>query len=271
LTQGGGQEQLATTHSSQTPSRMSSDTFEFPPKSVTAKPASVFGIMDRLSAKPQEPADLAHAYAGGVSTPAVWQFGCGNAERASTCRRGGLIAPISARELVVSVGRDLSAAASRTIVRRCLNMLKLRIVSSFAPVELRVNYSPSEVMGSTRRRKRRKKKATGTGQGFVSGALHAPNGNGTIPVDPREKRAQNKATVEMHNVLSDRRNTMVIRGLTAGRITRRVKPKPTSALASRSIRPDERPVAIGGARRSMRAHESGALGQAAWSKRLQRQ
>jgi hypothetical protein len=58
-------------------------------------------------------------------------------------------------------------------------------------------------------------------------------------VDPTEKKEQNKATDEMRNVFFDRRNSMVINGLSARRSTRRAKPKPTSVVASRAIRRDE--------------------------------
>jgi hypothetical protein len=51
----------------------------------------------------------------------------------------------------------------------------------------------------------------------------------------------------MRDVLFDRRNSMVNKGLSAWRITRGVKPKPTSVAASRSIRLDARPVVMGGA------------------------
>jgi hypothetical protein len=58
---------------------------------------------------------------------------------------------------------------------------------------------------------------------------------------------QNKATGEMPKTLFDRRNSVVNKGLSARRVTRVVKPKPTSVVASRAIRLDERPVAMGGA------------------------
>jgi hypothetical protein len=56
----------------------------------------------------------------------------------------------------------------------------------------------------------------------------------------------------MRNTLFDRRNSMVNKGLSARRTTRGVKPKPTSVVASRSIRLDERPVAMAGADREHR-------------------
>jgi hypothetical protein len=85
-------------------------------------------------------------------------------------------------------------------------------------------------MRSTRRRKKRKSKPPSSG--------HA--------IDPREKTAQIKPTDGMHGLLCDRRNTLVNNGLSARRSTRDVKPKPTCAVASPSIRLDERPVAKSG-------------------------
>jgi hypothetical protein len=66
-------------------------------------------------------------------------------------------------------------------------------------------------------------------------------------VDPTEKTAQIKPTVEMRNGLIDRRNSVMNKDLTARRSTRGVKPKPAWAVASRAIPLDERPVVMGGA------------------------
>ena len=63
-------------------------------------------------------------------------------------------------------------------------------------------------------------------------------------IDPREKKTQIKPTDEMGNTLCDRRNGVVNKGLSARRNTRVVKTKPTSAVASLSIRLDRRPVAV---------------------------
>ena len=75
----------------------------------------------------------------------------------------------------------------------------------------------------------------GSRSGLAWRGLLSSTGDG---IDPTEKKAQNKATVDMRNVLFDRRNGMVNKGLSARRMTRGVKPKPTSLVASRSIRLD---------------------------------
>jgi hypothetical protein len=67
--------------------------------------------------------------------------------------------------------------------------------------------------------------------GLASRGLLSSSGD---RIDRTQKRAQNKATVEMRNTLFDRRNSMVKKGLSAGQSTRGVNPKPSSAVASRS-------------------------------------
>jgi hypothetical protein len=80
--------------------------------------------------------------------------------------------------------------------------------------------------------------------GRASRELLSSSGDG---IDPTEKNVQNKATVEVRNALFDRRNSLVNKSLSARRSTRGVKPKPTLVVASRSIRLDDQPVAMGGA------------------------
>jgi hypothetical protein len=58
------------------------------------------------------------------------------------------------------------------------------------------------------------------------------------------KQSQIKPTDEMRNTLCDRRNGVVDKVLSAWRKTRGVRTKPASAVASRPIRLDMRPVAV---------------------------
>jgi hypothetical protein len=107
----------------------------------------------------------------------------------------------------------------------------------------------------------------GSRSGLASRGLLSSRGDG---IDPTEKKAQNKATVEMRNVLIDRRNSMANNDLGARRNTRGAKPKPVSVVTSRSIRLDDRPVAMSGAGEEHRRHQSGAVGRVARSKPIRR-
>jgi hypothetical protein len=84
----------------------------------------------------------------------------------------------------------------------------------------------------------------------ASRGLH-PSANDRF--NPTKKKAQNKATDERLNALFERRNGVMNKGLSARLGTRGVKPKPTSAVATRSIWPDARPVELGGAVRGTSA------------------
>ena len=138
---------------------------------------------------------------------------------------------MTAKRLSVLISCDCPAAANEAIVRRCPNVANPQIIPAVALVELRVGYSPPGAMGSSRRRKRR----------------------------------QIKPTDEMRNVLCDRRNNMVNKGLSARLIIKDVKPNPASAVASGAIRPYPRPIATGGAafdhgrRRFRRTRSSGTI------------
>jgi hypothetical protein len=151
-------------------------------------------------------------------------------------RRGGVVAPMAMRGSMALIVSDCPVAANGAVVRNYLNVSNPRMMSAVDLLKLRVSYSDPEAMGSNRRR----------------------------------KRARNKATVGMRKVLFDRRNNMADKGLSAPCRTRRVKPKPTSAVASRASRLDERPVAMSGAGEEHRRHESGALGRVARSKPIRR-
>jgi hypothetical protein len=133
-------------------------------------------------------------------------------------RRGGAIAPMATTGSKVLILSDRPAEAIGAVAPRFLSVSNPRMMAAVALVELGMSSSPPEAMGSTRRRKRR----------------------------------QNKPTVGVRNALFDLRNSMVNNGLSERHSTRGVQPKPTSAVATRSIRLDERLVAMGRAAREHR-------------------
>jgi hypothetical protein len=73
---------------------------------------------------------MAHAYGGGVSPPALWQFGCGKAGLLGWQRRGGGIARSSRKESIITIVSNSPAAALVAAVRECGNIMTIRVVSA---------------------------------------------------------------------------------------------------------------------------------------------
>src|SRR5204862_799297 len=83
----------------------------------------------------KRPADMAHANAGGVSTPARWQFGLGWMGGPHGRRRGGGVAPMPIRKPDAPVVSDPAAAAHGVVARKRLNVSNLPTIASIDLIE----------------------------------------------------------------------------------------------------------------------------------------
>ncbi len=116
-------------------------------------------------------------------------------------RRGRVVASMKTRASNGLILSDRPAAANEAVVRRHRNGAIPRTMSTAARVELRLSYSRPQAKGSTRRR----------------------------------KKDQNKPTVDMRNVLFDRRNNMFNNGLSARHRTMGAKPLALASSPGRSF------------------------------------
>ena len=73
---------------------------------------------------------MAHAYGGGVSPPALCQFGCGKDGLLGWQRRGGGIARSSRKKSIITIVSNLPAAALVATLRECVNITTIKAVSA---------------------------------------------------------------------------------------------------------------------------------------------
>jgi hypothetical protein len=71
---------------------------------------------------------MAHAYVGGVSPPALWQFGCRKDGLLGWQRRGGGVALRSRKESIITIVSNSLAAALGAAVRESGNITTIKAV-----------------------------------------------------------------------------------------------------------------------------------------------
>jgi hypothetical protein len=120
---------------------------------------------------------MAHACGGGVSTPALWQFGCRKDALPGWQRRGGGIALRSTKESIVTIVSNSPAAALVATLRECVNITTIKVVSASTLARFYLGIFGSE---------------QNDWWGGEKSAKQSHRGEGSV----RWRKAQNKVTVE---------------------------------------------------------------------------